>query len=75
VTTPTLVMGGEEDWNVPIINSEQLYLALKQLGVETQLVVYPGEHHGIARPSYKKDLYRRYLDWFGRFLKPTQAPG
>jgi dipeptidyl aminopeptidase/acylaminoacyl peptidase len=76
ITTPTLVMGGEEDWNVPIINSEQLYLALKQLGVETQLVVYPGEYHGIARPSYRKDQYQRYLDWLGRFLKPSQpAPG
>jgi dipeptidyl aminopeptidase/acylaminoacyl peptidase len=76
VTTPTLILGGEEDWNVPIINSEQLYLALKQLGVETQLVVYPGEYHGIARPSYKKDLYQRYLDWFARFLKPPRpAPG
>lgn len=69
IVTPTLILGGEEDWNVPIINSEQLYLALKRLGVETQLVVYPGEYHSIARPSYRKDLYERYLDWFGRFLQ------
>jgi dipeptidyl aminopeptidase/acylaminoacyl peptidase len=70
IKTPTLVMGGEEDWNVPIINSEQLYLALKRLGVETQLVVYPGEYHGISRPSYKQDLYQRYLAWFGKYLQP-----
>ena len=69
VVTPTLVIGGEEDWNVPIINSEQLYLALKRLGVDTQLVVYPGEHHGIATPSYVKDLYERYLGWFARYLE------
>jgi dipeptidyl aminopeptidase/acylaminoacyl peptidase len=69
IVTPTLILGGEEDWNVPIINSEQLYLALKRLGVETQLVVYPGEYHSIARPSYRKDLYERYLNWFGRFLQ------
>jgi dipeptidyl aminopeptidase/acylaminoacyl peptidase len=69
IVTPTLILGGEEDWNVPIINSEQLYLALKLRGVETQLVVYPGEYHGISRPSYLKDLYGRYLDWFGRWLK------
>jgi dipeptidyl aminopeptidase/acylaminoacyl peptidase len=74
IVTPTLILGGEEDWNVPIINSEQLYLALKQLGVETRLVVYPGEYHGIARPSYKKDMYQRYLDWFARFLNPP-PPG
>jgi len=70
VTTPTLVLGGEKDWNVPIINSEQLYLALKRLGVETELVVYPGEFHGIDKPSHAQDLYQRYLDWFARHLNP-----
>jgi dipeptidyl aminopeptidase/acylaminoacyl peptidase len=68
IVTPTLVMGGEADWNVPIINSEQLYLALKRLGIDTQLVVYPGEHHTLAMPSYKKDLYQRYLGWLARYL-------
>ncbi len=68
VTTPTLVIGGEIDWNVPILNSEQLYLALKRLGVETQLLVYPGEYHGIDTPSLAVDLYGRYIDWFGRYL-------
>jgi dipeptidyl aminopeptidase/acylaminoacyl peptidase len=69
ITTPTLILGGEEDWNVPIINSEQLFLALKLLGVPTELIVYPGEFHGIDTPSHIKDLYERYLDWFGRYLK------
>ena len=55
----------ETDWNVSILNSEQLYLALFKLGVETELVVYPGEYHGIDTPSHTKDLYQRYLDWFG----------
>ncbi len=68
VVTPTLILGGEKDWNVPIINSEQLYLALKKLGIETQLIVYPGEFHGIDTPSHEKDLYQRYLEWFGRYL-------
>jgi dipeptidyl aminopeptidase/acylaminoacyl peptidase len=68
VVTPTLIIGGEKDWNVPIINSEQLYLGLKKLGVETQLVVYPGEYHGIDTPSHEQDLHQRYLDWFGRYL-------
>jgi dipeptidyl aminopeptidase/acylaminoacyl peptidase len=73
VVTPTLILGGEEDWNVPIINSEQLYLALLRLGVETELVVYPGEYHGIDTPSHFRDLYRRYLAWFDRHLSPTQG--
>ena len=68
VVTPTLILGGEKDWNVPIINSEQLYLALKRLEVETQLIVYPDEYHSISTPSYEKDLQQRYLDWFGRYL-------
>ena len=62
-------LGGKEDWDVPIINSEQLYFALKMLGVPTGLVVYPNEFHGINTPSHAKDLYERYLVWFGRYLK------
>lgn len=73
ITTPTLILGGKEDWNVPIINSEQLFLALKLLGVPTELVVYPDEFHGIDTPSHAKDLYERYLVWFGRYLKGDQA--
>src|SRR5260370_15145 len=55
ITTPTLIMGGEIDWNVPIINSEQLYQALKRLGRTTELIVYPGEYHGFTTPSHVKD--------------------
>ncbi|MGB5891080.1 MAG: S9 family peptidase, partial [Thermoanaerobaculia bacterium] len=69
VVTPTLILCGEQDWNVPVINSEQLYLALKRLGVPTELVVYPGEYHGISTPSYIKDRYERYLDWFSKYVK------
>ncbi len=73
VTTPTLIVGGEKDWNVPILNSEQLYQALKRLGRTTQLVVYPGEFHGIDMPSYIKDLYERYLDWYGKYVKGSAS--
>jgi len=73
VTTPTLIVGGEKDWNVPILNSEQLYQALKRLGRATQLVVYPGEFHGIQTPSYIKDLYERYLDWYGKYVKSSAS--
>jgi dipeptidyl aminopeptidase/acylaminoacyl peptidase len=69
ITTPTLWMGGEVDWNVPIINSEQMYIAMKRLGRETQLVVYPDEHHGIRRPSFIRDRLERWLDWFDTHLK------
>lgn len=69
VTTPTLWIGGSDDWNVPVLGSEQMYQAMKRLGIETQLVVYPGEHHGIRRLSFQKDRFKRYLDWFDTYVK------
>jgi len=69
IVTPTLILCGSEDWNVPLQNSEQLYEALKRLGRTTQLVVYPGEHHGLQVPTFLKDRLERYLDWYGRFVK------
>ena len=69
ITTPTLWMGGALDWNVPIINSEQMYIGMKRLGRDTQLVVYPGEHHGIRRPSFERDRLERWLAWFDERLK------
>jgi dipeptidyl aminopeptidase/acylaminoacyl peptidase len=68
VNTPTLIVGGEQDWNVPIHNSEQLYIALKRQGVPTELVVYPDQGHIFDVPSYEKDLYERYIKWFGKWL-------
>lgn len=69
ITTPTLWMGGALDWNVPIINSEQMYIGMKRLGRETQLVVYPEEHHGIRRPTFEKDRFERWLAWYDSHLK------
>ncbi len=71
IHTPTLFLGGEKDFNVPVAGSEQMYQALKSLGVETRLVVYPGQFHGISRPSFVRDRYERYLDWYERFLRPV----
>ena len=47
-----------------------MYMALRSLGVPTQLVIYPAQHHGIARPSFKKDRLERYLAWYAQYLKP-----
>ena len=69
VVTPTLVIGGKEDWNVPIQNSEQLYQALKRRGVDTQLVVYPDAGHSIDRPSFQRDRWQRYIDWYDRTVR------
>lgn len=69
VTTPTLLMGGADDMNVPLLNSEQLYQALRRLGRETELVIYPGQNHGLRRPSYLVDRYERYIAWYDRYLR------
>ncbi|MBI5837127.1 MAG: S9 family peptidase [Candidatus Eisenbacteria bacterium] len=73
IVTPTLFMCGQQDFNVPLLNTEQMYQALKSLGRETQMVIYPGQNHGFRRPSYIQDRLRRWLDWYGRFLKPKPA--
>ncbi len=72
ITTPTLFIGGEKDWNVPIINSEQMYQGMKSLGREALLVVYPDAHHGVRRPIYQRDLLGRFLHWFDKYVKHVQ---
>ena len=75
VTTPTLILCGQEDWNVPVLNSEQLYQALRRIGrVDTELVIYPGQSHSISKPSYQKDRYERYIAWYGKYVKGEGAP-
>ena len=71
IKTPTLFLGGDKDFNVPIGGGEQMYAALRTLGVPAQLVVYPGQFHTLQRPSYIKDCEQRYVAWFGRYLAPA----
>ena len=73
ITTPTLFLCGDEDFNVPLINSEQMYQALRSLGVPAELVIYPGQHHGIRRPSFQRDRLERYVAWYDRYAKPGSA--
>ncbi len=74
VTTPTLFMGGDIDWNVPVIGGEQMYQALKRLGRTTELVVYPGEYHEFKTPSHIKDRLDRYLAWYAHYVKGDSTP-
>jgi dipeptidyl aminopeptidase/acylaminoacyl peptidase len=75
IVTPTLFLCGEKDFNVPLLNSEQMYQALRSLGRETQLVIYPGEFHEIAKPSYLRDRLERYLAWYNKYLVPGAETG
>jgi dipeptidyl aminopeptidase/acylaminoacyl peptidase len=69
IKTPTLFMCGQLDFNVPIAGVEQMYQGLKSTGVDTQLVVYPDQHHGLTVPSYVRDRLERYVAWWGKYLK------
>jgi dipeptidyl aminopeptidase/acylaminoacyl peptidase len=71
IKTPTLFLGGERDFNVPVQGGQQMYQALRSLGIDTQLIIYPNESHGISRPSYVRDRYERYLGWYDKYLKKS----
>jgi dipeptidyl aminopeptidase/acylaminoacyl peptidase len=75
IKTPTLFMCGEKDFNVPLINSEQMYQALRSLNVPTQLVIYPGQNHSLSKPSYIQDRLERMIEWYGRYLGPEIVLG
>ena len=68
IRTPTLFLGGDKDFNVPIAGGEQMYQALRTLGIPTELVVYPGEYHVLTRPSFLVDRSARYLAWMEKYL-------
>ncbi len=74
IRTPTLFLCGEKDFNVPIVGVEQMYQALRSLRLDTQLVIYPGQYHGLTIPSYQRDRLQRYLAWWDKYLKPSAAP-
>ena len=67
--TPTLFIHGEMDNDVHITQAEEMYMALKRRGVETVLVRYPREGHGLREPKHRVDALERTLAWFDRFLK------
>jgi dipeptidyl aminopeptidase/acylaminoacyl peptidase len=74
ITTPTMFVGGNIDWNVPILGGEQMYQSLKALGRDTLLVVYPDESHGFKTPSHIKNLHERFLAWYAHYVKADGTP-
>ena len=68
VTTPTLLLHGDQDVRVPIAQSYELHWALKHQGVDTQFVIYPREPHSNVELFHQADLLQRVVEWFGRYL-------
>jgi dipeptidyl aminopeptidase/acylaminoacyl peptidase len=69
VKTPALLMHGENDSDVPIAEAEQYYIALKDVGVETVMVRYPREGHGLREPKHVVDSIERCIDWYVKHFK------
>ena len=64
VATPTMMMHGENDNDVPIAEAEQYFMALKDVGVETVFVRYPREGHGIRESGHVVDSLNRAIAWY-----------
>lgn len=72
-TTPTLILHGEEDRRVAMAQGQEMYVALRTLGVETQFVTYPREGHSIQERKHQVDLIDRVIGWFDRHLRAEQT--
>jgi len=70
VHTPTLLLGGDRDAEVPITQSYEYWNALRRLGVPTEFVVYPDEGHLFFRREDQADVMTRVVGWFNRYLRP-----
>ena len=68
VKTPTLVLHGDRDSEVPTPQGYEFWHALKALNVPTELVIYPEEGHAIAKPEHQRDIEERLVAWFDRYL-------
>ncbi|MGE5277886.1 MAG: prolyl oligopeptidase family serine peptidase [Acidobacteriota bacterium] len=75
VRTPTLVLHGERDSEVPTPQGYEFWHALKAMGVETQLVIYTDEGHAILSPAHQRDIVKRAVAWFDGHLggRPSAA--
>jgi dipeptidyl aminopeptidase/acylaminoacyl peptidase len=77
VRTPTLLLHGDADIRCPVGQAEQWHSALRELGVDTQLVRYPGASHLFildGMPSHRIDYNQRVVDWVEQYASETKRP-
>ncbi|RSM40576.1 S9 family peptidase [Amycolatopsis balhimycina DSM 5908] len=72
IRTPTLILHGEDDTNVPLSQADLLHHALRDRGVEHEYVVYPREGHSLRERDHQLDGLRRTREWFSRWLAPER---
>jgi len=68
VKTPTMIMHGQVDTRVPLAQAQEFYMALKEMKVPVEFVVYPRENHGFTEPRHQMDRVRRYVKFFAKYL-------
>ncbi|MEO7146687.1 MAG: S9 family peptidase [Terrimesophilobacter sp.] len=76
VTTPTLILHSENDLRCPLSQGQRYYAALKQQGVEAELLIFPGENHELSRsgqPRHRLQRFEAILDWWQRYLPLTTS--
>ena len=67
--TPTMMYVGERDVETPAVQSQEFWHGLRAMGVPTSLTIYEGEGHAIRKPDNQRDIRRRTIGWFDRYLK------
>jgi len=73
--TPTMLMHGENDNDVPIAEAEQFFIALKDVGTEAIFVRYPREGHGLAETKHQIDSIDRCIAWYEKHFPKSGAEG
>ncbi len=68
VKTPTMILHGQADVRVPLAQAQEFYMALKDMKVPVEFVVYPREGHGFTEPRHQMDRVRRYVWFFSKYL-------
>jgi len=69
IDLPVLIIHSEQDWRCPVEQAQRLYVALKLRGVDTELLLFPGEGHELSRsglPSHRVARFDAILDWWSR---------
>jgi dipeptidyl aminopeptidase/acylaminoacyl peptidase len=70
VTTPLLIQHGESDRRVPLMQAQKFYKALKDQGKTVEFEIFPRGGHVLSEPAQQREIMRRNLIWFQRWLKP-----
>jgi len=75
IKTPLLCITGDQDPNVEAVQSQEIYYALRRLGKKVVWVTYHnGSHGGPNTIEERKDMYKRMIDWYDKYLKAEKKP-